>query len=604
MNATLRGVIAGFAAAFAIVLIVFATMQLMKHPEGVDVNLSVSSSFTEALDLDEFRLLAVQDRGRIKAFDSLAREQLKYVSRRALRQHDAVVLYFDLLFTPQNYTEQPCLVLGKKPFSAQFVQTLRSLVPADRRVGVISEAELARIEETRVVSPRFLDHPASREVISQLERDVLRMKKPINQLRNAQAYASSRVLSHSLRVVPPATGEIDQRWHTIDEAARGGGMPRDAMHRRASMPSGIPGLDSEVSEKIAAAWLGFGEAWRFQDAAKANEHLASLSALLPQVAGDAYPEGGRLEWEHWYYRQNKLTWGWLIFFFAIPFLLMGFVYKIRFARWAGLGLFVLGFGLQTFSIALRWWLAGRIPNANMYEAILASAWFGSLLAIVLEWVLRKHRVFLLSAFGASAYAMVAMMYGRFMTVQLNGDITTVMPVLDRTIWLYIHTNVIIASYALIFFAAITATGYMIYRLMAYWREGPATSQRLAIAAAGGAGSVILGGLKGGAEKKQNMGRVLDGATMIFLEVAFVSLWVGTILGAVWADVSWGRPWGWDPKEVFALNTWLVFLLLVHVRLKVKDKGLWTAVLALVGCAVMLFNWIAVNFIIVGLHSYA
>jgi len=80
--------------------------------------------------------------------------------------------------------------------------------------------------------------------------------------------------------------------------------------------------------------------------------------------------------------------------------------------------------------------------------------------------------------------------------------------------------------------------------------------------------------------------------------------LGTILGAVWADVSWGRPWGWDPKEVFALNTWLVFLILVHVRVKVRDKALWTAALALAGCAVMLFNWIAVNFVIVGLHSYA
>ena len=76
------------------------------------------------------------------------------------------------------------------------------------------------------------------------------------------------------------------------------------------------------------------------------------------------------------------------------------------------------------------------------------------------------------------------------------------------------------------------------------------------------------------------------------------------MGAIWADHSWGRPWGWDPKEVFALNTFIIFALLIHTRLMVKDKGFWTAVLALIGCGVMLFNWIVINFTISGLHSYA
>ena len=57
-------------------------------------------------------------------------------------------------------------------------------------------------------------------------------------------------------------------------------------------------------------------------------------------------------------------------------------------------------------------------------------------------------------------------------------------------------------------------------------------------------------------------------------------------------------------EVFALNTWIVLLILVHVRLKVRDKALWTAILALVAVAVMMFNWIAINFVVTGLHSYA
>ena len=78
------------------------------------------------------------------------------------------------------------------------------------------------------------------------------------------------------------------------------------------------------------------------------------------------------------------------------------------------------------------------------------------------------------------------------------------------------------------------------------------------------------------EGRTGTGMVLDGATMILMELSFVMLWAGLVMGAIWADHSWGRPWGWDPKEVFALNTFIIFLLLVHVRLKVRDKGLWTA----------------------------
>ena len=103
---------------------------------------------------------------------------------------------------------------------------------------------------------------------------------------------------------------------------------------------------------------------------------------------------------------------------------------------------------------------------------------------------------------------------------------------------------------------------------------------------------------------RSFGAVLDGTTMILVEISFILLWAGLVMGAIWADHSWGRPWGWDPKEVFALNTFLIYAILVHTRMKTRDKGLWTAILAVIGCIVMLFNWIVINFTISGLHSYA
>src|SRR4029453_8894738 len=168
---------------------------------------------------------------------------------------------------------------------------------------------------------------------------------------------------------------------------------------------------------------------------------------------------------------------------------------------------------------------------------------------------------------------------------------------------YIHTNVIILSYCLIFIAAVVAMLYLIYRGVCAIAARPDVE----FARVGGAGSLILPRPDGTSyidEKRSSVGQILDGTTMVMMELSFVLLWTGLCMGAIWADHSWGRPWGWDPKEVFALNTFIVFLLLVHVRLKVKDKGLWTAILAVIGAGVMLFNWIIINFAISGLHSYA
>jgi ABC-type transport system involved in cytochrome c biogenesis permease subunit len=147
------------------------------------------------------------------------------------------------------------------------------------------------------------------------------------------------------------------------------------------------------------------------------------------------------------------------------------------------------------------------------------------------------------------------------------------------------------------------------------------AQRPALAGAGAAGvpgvsyaaalqisrPVMAGGAPGDevqGAKLPHWLHTVDWSHLIILNLVFVLLFVGTILGAVWADYSWGRPWGWDPKEVFALNTWLVYAVLIHVRFVVRDRGLWTAWLSLAGCAMMAFNWCFVNFFIVGLHSYA
>lgn len=119
--------------------------------------------------------------------------------------------------------------------------------------------------------------------------------------------------------------------------------------------------------------------------------------------------------------------------------------------------------------------------------------------------------------------------------------------------------------------------------------------------------ILAGAAPGDEGKASQLPRWLhdfDWSHLIILNLVFVMLFVGIILGAMWADYSWGRPWGWDPKEVFAMNTWIIYAILIHTRFLVKNKGLWTAWLSVIGCMMMAFNWVYVNFFLVGLHSYA
>lgn len=98
---------------------------------------------------------------------------------------------------------------------------------------------------------------------------------------------------------------------------------------------------------------------------------------------------------------------------------------------------------------------------------------------------------------------------------------------------------------------------------------------------------------------------LDKAQMIILQLAFWTLGVGILLGAWWADHSWGRWWAFDPKELWALVTWIVYLVVIHLRFTgVRNKGLMTAWMSVLGFVVMLWTYFGVNLLLPGLHAYA
>ncbi len=544
--------------------------------ESVPVEPVQDLSFESQVDITPFNEVAVWDGGRIKSWESFSRSMMQFVSgSRKIDGQSPAFTYLDMALRSGAYENRDIIFVKKKPMRAAII---RALVDGDRPDSATDE-RLEAFMQSGLIAKEFILNRSVVELLASMQGDVMRFAKPIEAIQTAVGVGQPEVLRRSMMMVPPTGPDaLNQPWTGLDELS---GM--------------APG------DEISSAWLDLQSAWVAEDAPGVNTALVTLANLLQLRNPEIYPSAERLQWESFYFQWSHLTWVWIIYLFSIALLLMWLVYKWRGAFWLGMTIFGLGFIGQTVAVLLRWYVADRFPNTNMFEAVTTSAWFAAIFALIMEFFVRRTRMSGIFALASAICSMVAMMATRLYPLELSAGISNKMPVL-HDIWLYIHTNVIIFSYALIFLAAVSALLYMLWRLVS--RNGKGVD---AWARAGGAGFLIVpraGGQPGLVSTRTGFGHVLDGTTMILVELSFILLWAGLVMGAIWADHSWGRPWGWDPKEVFALNTFIIYALLIHVRMKVKDKGMWTAVLAIIGCAVMLFNWIIINFTISGLHSYA
>jgi cytochrome c-type biogenesis protein CcsB len=624
-----RIVLDGVIGLLLVAVLVYGVMRVGASRTGAE-----ASAFASKVDLTPIGQLAVMTEGRIKSLDSLASGTMQMISGpRKVAGQSPTFTYLDMMLRRDAYRDADVVYIKNKQVRQAIAEALSKASPE-------FASRMPTLEKLGLIAPRLLEQPVLQPLMERLASDLIRTSRTVSEIENAQGLMRSDVLMSRLRVIPVAPdanleaasdrsvgGESKPPvWRSLQDVwpiADGTGQLRGAPP--------IPRLDPAAQRAISDAWVNFAVAWYAQDPDQVHAAAAQLASAVKQADTAAmYPTESRLAWESWYFKARGLTWIWLLYIAAVILLSMAFVYRWRWARASGLGMFLIAFGFHTFALVLRWYVSGRWPNSNMFEAVTTSAWFGGVGALLLEVLARRTALRSLFALGSAVASMVAMMAAYFLPLQLNPQISNMMPVL-HDVWLYIHTNVIIFSYVLIFMAAVTAMFYLRHRALGgardFARVGGAgmlmtasgepedvPPTRDAIQAAMGAaareelegvrGASVFGTTAAAPPRRASIGEVLDGATMVLMELSFILLWAGIIMGAIWADHSWGRPWGWDPKEVFALNTFIVFAVLVHVRLKVADKGLWTALLAIIGAGVMLFNWIVINFVISGLHSYA
>ncbi len=276
---------------------------------------------------------------------------------------------------------------------------------------------------------------------------------------------------------------------------------------------------------------------------------------------------------------NKINiFGWLIlgyFIVGLLLLLLTFFDLFKPGRipvWVfrGLaGMVVLAFISHTIGLGVRWYLSGHAPWSNGYESMIYIGW-----AIVLAGLIFIKK----SPVTIAATALLAgIVLGVAGMNWLNPEITPLVPVL-KSYWLSIHVSIIVASYGFFALGAILGLiNLMLYVLRTKGHEEPVT---LTI-------------------------KELSNIAEATLTIGVILLSIGTFLGGVWANESWGRYWGWDSKETWALVSILIYAFVLHMRMIPGLKDMYSFNLASVlAFFSILMTYFGVNYYLSGLHSYA
>ncbi len=349
-----------------------------------------------------------------------------------------------------------------------------------------------------------------------------------------------------LRLAPPESGAHDVvSWRNFGVALK------DSMERGR--------LDA-----AAGAYMKLGRAWRDDQPAAFNaavhEYRGSLETQIPALLRKVDVESAFGAAQP-FYTSSEL--------YVVAFLLALFSW-LKWPEALGCAAFrvvIVAWLLATAGILLRMWLEGRPPVTNLYSSALFIGWGAVALCLALESFYRNA----IGSVAAGLIGFATLVIAHHLS--LTGDTLEMMrAVLDSNFWLATHVVAVTTGYAATFLAGFLALIYLARGVFTRSLDGP-----------------TAGALAG----------------MVYGIVCFATLFsfVGTVLGGIWADQSWGRFWGWDPKENGALIIVLWNALILHARWGglVRQRGLMG--LAIFGNVVTAWSWFGVNMLGVGLHSY-
>ncbi len=308
-----------------------------------------------------------------------------------------------------------------------------------------------------------------------------------------------------------------------------------------------------------------GGAWSTPQQGSPAELLA-LEDQLTKQAPNGYPTPAALSREVRYNRVRPNRIAWIVLALASLFALLAYLRQQRVLDAITAFLLVAAFGVMTWSLLTRWQIASRIPASNMYESMLFLGWGVGLFAVFAALILR-NRLLVLNATFMSALCMALLDL-----LPMDGFIHPMPPVLTGTPWLAIHVPITMISYSVFAIGVLIAHAQIGVGLLAPHNRG--------------------------------LSRKLNELLYLYMHIGSILLAAGILTGSIWAASSWGRYWGWDPKEVWSLIALLAYMAILHGRFDRMIGPFGTAALSIVAFGTILMTYLGVNFILsAGLHSY-
>nr|YP_009297594.1 cytochrome c biogenesis protein [Hildenbrandia rivularis]AOM67138.1 cytochrome c biogenesis protein [Hildenbrandia rivularis] len=293
----------------------------------------------------------------------------------------------------------------------------------------------------------------------------------------------------------------------------------------------------------------------------------------------------------------------LIYWLGIAFPLLQYSFKL-----AKKGLIVSCICLSVI-INLKWILNQYFPLSNLYESLLFLAWCIVFITIVIE---RQTTSRLIGAITTPLVMLITAFSSLFLPSYMQETVPLV-PALQSN-WLMMHVSVMILSYAALIIGSLLSVLFLILTdsvppklqdnsistLRSLNRQSRLTTQKLTIAKYQYANKVYN---NHNSINRLSLIESIDNLSYRIIGFGFPLLTLGIIAGAVWANEAWGSYWSWDPKETWALITWLIFAGYLHARFNKSWQGKKPAILASVGFFVIWICYLGVNFLGQGLHNY-
>ena len=533
-------------------------MKLVKFTLGLCLGLlliALPFSQFQPSPLSPLETIVVQQGGRKKPLDTVAKETVAKIHGSTTHKHDGIAddsttTFMSLWLNSRNWNEEPFVLFSYRPLKEKIGLdpdqkhfSFQTLMKNSALGEVVREAHRKELED--------ID-------LSRDEREALTLEDRLTLMLGS-------VDDNTIAIVPHPT-DPKGKWLGISE--------EQTFYTQSATAPLI--ADFAVMKQM---FLQASQSGASYPASHLANHLAShLSALTPTAAElqaglrnlspQVYPAIGAMDQEVFFNHFHPFAKAWKLYGLAFLVMLLTLWVKPLELYWSAIGLFVGGVALQTYGFWLRMQIAGRPPVTNMYESVIWVGFGIAAIALTFELIYRAKYYLL----AAAPLAIMCLILADSLPAVLDPSISPLVPVLRDNFWLSIHVPTIALSYA-------------------------------SFALALGIGHVALGSYLFTPEAKSRI-QLLSQLNYRVLQVGVLLLTAGIILGGIWAHFSWGRFWGWDPKETWALIALLGYLVPLHGRLVGWIGNFGISVASVVAFNAVLMAWYGVNFVLgTGLHSY-